>query len=153
MKKIKGRKKEKKDKRKTFVKKFKGGGTNIKLHFKTKLDTKKQKTKPNIPFGKFIVYAISINLILIILIFIFRNHLPPQIPLFYGLPEGKEQLASSLTLTLPSLLSLTILLLNLGLSFIIQEEFIKKALILSSLLVALFSLITTLKIFFLIGNI
>ena len=142
-----------KDKKKILTKRFKGAGTNIKLHLKAKLDTKEQKTKRNIPFGRFMVYGIFINLILVILIFIFRNNLPPQIPLFYGLPEGEEQLASGLTLALPSLLSLIISFLNLGLSFIIQEEFIKRALILSSLLVTLFSLITTLKIFFLVGNI
>jgi len=145
--------KGKKQKKRILTKKFKSAGTDIRLHFKTKLNIKKPKTKRNIPFGQFLIYGISINLILIILIFIFRNNLPPQIPLFYGLPEGEEQLASSLTLALPSLLSLIILLLNLGLSFIIQEEFIKRALILSSLLVALFSLITTFKIFFLVGNI
>jgi len=120
---------------------------------KAKRENKNKKDKSNIPFGKFIIYNISINLVLIILIFTFKNILPPQIPLFYGLPEGEEQLASSLTLVLPSLLSLMISLLNLGLSFIIQEEFIKKVLILSSLLVTLFSLITTFKIFFLISNI
>lgn len=140
-------------KKKILIKRFRNAGTDIKLHFKTKINIRKQKNKNHVPFGQFLIYGISINLILIILIFVFRKSLPPQIPLFYGLPEGEEQLTSGLMLSLPSILSLIVSFLNLGLSFIIQEEFIKRALILSSLLVTIFSLITTFKIFFLVGNI
>jgi hypothetical protein len=80
------------------------------------------------------------------------SNLPPQVPLFYGLPETEERLAPSWMLVVPSLASFLILLVNASLSLFIEEEFAKKVLVASSFSVALFSAITTLKIISLVGS-
>jgi hypothetical protein len=82
----------------------------------------------------------------------FLSNLPPQIPLFYGLPETEERLAPSWMLLVPSLVSFLILLINASLSLFIEEEFSKKILVASSFTAALFSTITTLKIISLVGS-
>ncbi|MGB9911464.1 MAG: hypothetical protein ACPLKP_02555 [Microgenomates group bacterium] len=58
----------------------------------------------------------KINLLIIflqlgIIIFSWQN-LPPQIPLFYSLPWGKERLSSSLSLFILPIFSLGIFLIN-----------------------------------------
>jgi hypothetical protein len=82
-----------------------------------------------IPFLKLVLLTILANLILIILIVIFKNRIPPQVPLFYGLPRGDKELSTNIGLVIPSAISIAIT----GFS--------------STLL----SLITTIKIIFLIG--
>lgn len=44
------------------------------------------------------VYLISflINLLLVFFVLIEKNIIPPEVPLLYGLPEGKSQLAKNL---------------------------------------------------------
>ncbi|KKQ86611.1 MAG: hypothetical protein UT10_C0020G0001, partial [Candidatus Woesebacteria bacterium GW2011_GWB1_38_8b] len=93
----------------------------------------------------FSISAISIPII-------FRNNLPPVIPLFYGLAEGENQLVNPLFLTIPAGLGLLIILINTLLSTIISNNFIKRSLILSSFAVSLLVFITTVKILLLVGS-
>lgn len=108
------------------------------------------------PFRQALIFSIFVNLFFIVLVLIltlaFKSIIPPQIPLFYGEPEGKEQLAQNWLLILPSLVSLIIIFVNYGLTLISKEEFLKKALILSGIAATFFSAITTIKIILLIGS-
>jgi hypothetical protein len=94
--------------------------------------------------------AISIFTLLISLLA--QKFLPPQIPLFYGLPIGAEQLSSSFSLIIPGALSFVISLSNLLLWLKIKDDFLKKVLMTASYVIALFMAITTVKIIFLVGS-
>lgn len=135
-----------------FLNKFKG--PKIKPGFIVSKSFKITEKIDNsgIPFIKFIILATAINLIVIVLVILLRNNLPPEVPLFYGLPESGEQLAPKIFLIFPSIVSETIIIVNLLLSFLIKDNFIKRAVIFSSLLSTIFSSITTLKIIFLVGS-
>jgi hypothetical protein len=105
-----------------------------------------------VPFKKLILLAIISNIIIMLLVLLFSNNLPPQVPLFYGLARGENQLASRLGLLIPSLVSLSIISFNLIVSFFVKSIFLKKTLIIASVAATVFSLITTVKIFFLIAS-
>lgn len=80
------------------------------------------------------------------------NRLPPELPLFYSLPRGEEQLGSMFTLLLLPGLSLIIFLLHMlfGIYLIEKEQLAARILVSFSLLMTLVLLITFLKIVFLI---
>ena len=78
--------------------------------------------------------------------------LPPQIPLFYGLPVSTEQLSPSLGLLIPGGLVVGINLFNLFLWMKINDKYLKRILLISSYIVSLFVIITTIKIIFLVGS-
>jgi hypothetical protein len=105
-----------------------------------------------IPFLKLIMVSIFLNLICILGIFIARNNIPPQVPLYYGYARGDKQLSSSSGLVLPSLIAIGIIITNTTISLFINSDYLKKALIISSLLVTVLSLITTVKIMLLVGS-
>ena len=86
----------------------------------------------------------------LILVFIFKQQLPPEVPVFYGRPEGEEVLGGSLSLMIPALTSLIITTVNLSLTSFVESPFLKKTLAASALVATLFSVITTLKIFILV---
>jgi len=106
----------------------------------------------NIPFKKYLIISLSANFIFILLCLIAQLFLPPEIPLFYGLPEGKEQLAPTLSLIIPSAFSLILSFFNLLIAALLKDEFLRKALVVVSIAVFFLSLITTVKIFFLVGS-
>ena len=101
---------------------------------------------------KFLAASVLFSISAISIPIIFRNNLPPVIPLFYGLAEGENQLVHPLFLTIPSGLGLLIILINTLLSTIITNNFIKRSLILSSFAVSLLVFITTVKILLLVGS-
>lgn len=106
-----------------------------------------------IPFKNIILAALLTNILAIGLVFLMRkNYLPPEVPLFYGLPEGEAQLAPSINLIFPSILSLVVISLNILLISVIKDGFLKNTLSIVSLIVTFFSLITTIKIVFLVGG-
>ncbi len=106
----------------------------------------------HLTFKNYAAFALVISLITIAVAVVGQRFLPPMLPLFYGQPEGEGQLASSLTLVIPGIMSLLLLVINSGLSLWIKDDFLKKALILTSLVVSVFALIATLKIIFLVGS-
>ena len=111
----------------------------------------KLKTPPKFLKG-FIYVSIIICMFSIVFVLAIQKKLPPEIPLFYGLAEGQEQLAGSLWLILPSLTSLGIILINSLISVFWKNEFLQETLTLTSLAAAILSVITTLKIALLIGS-
>jgi hypothetical protein len=105
-----------------------------------------------LPFKDFVIASVSINILMAVIVLLIQRWLPPQIPLFYGKPRGEEQLASSLVLTLPSIVSLLILLINVSFAAILKDEFLRKTLVLAAIVVTFFAAITTIKIIFLVGS-
>jgi len=112
-------------------------------------DKKKAFSKP--PFLNVFYISLAINTVAIIGILLLGNRLPPQLPLFYGLPEGKEQLTTKLGLTTAAFTALGIVLMNAILSAFLRNEFLRKTLILVGFAVSFLSLITTAEIILLIG--
>jgi len=98
------------------------------------------------------VFSAALNVLIATVSLLLISNLPPQVPLFYGLPQTEEQLAPAWMLIIPSALAFLILLGNASLSLFIEGDFSKKALAGASFAVSLFSAVTTLKIIFLVGS-
>lgn len=98
------------------------------------------------------VTALCINTVVALGIFLLQNHLPPVIPLFYGLSHGESQLAPKAGLTIPTLIALVIATTNLLLIKKIKDDFVRKLLTALVIVVTLMALITTIKIFLLVGQ-
>lgn len=108
--------------------------------------------KFQIPFAKIVAISIGISLLNIIIVILLQGALPPEIPLFYGLAEGEEQLSTSLGLIIPGLFSLFINSVNIALALPLQNDFLQKTLVLTALAVSIISLITSVEIIFLVGS-
>lgn len=114
---------------------------------------KEGETLPKIPLRNVLLSSFAINLFTLLIVLIAQKYLPPKLPLFYGLPQGEEQLAPSHGLFIPGIFSLIINLINtLIIIFILKEDFLRKTLIFASLAVSLFSLTTSIKIMLLVGS-
>ncbi len=115
--------------------------------------TKTKKTsdrKATVP--KAVIYLVVLNITIIVLITLLNSKLPPELPLFYGLAYGKEQLAPSYYLVLPSVVALVIIIINTVISFFLEDSFLKTSLLITNFAVTFFSIITTVKIIFLVGS-
>lgn len=97
-------------------------------------------------------HTLIVCLATIAFVLVVRNHLPPQLPLFYGLPKGEEQLTSTFGLIIPSLTSIAIVLVNFGLAQILSDSYFRRILSLASIGSVFLSTITTLKIIVLVGS-
>lgn len=106
-----------------------------------------------LPLKSLFVISFFVNSSLIILGLLSKLVLPPEIPLFYGLPKNSQQLSQSIFIILPSLISLILTLANSVISINLDSQFLKRSLAFASILVTLLSLITTYKIIFLVGSI
>lgn len=93
-----------------------------------------------------------VNLTIILAVVLAKNLLPPVIPLFYGNPYGAQQLAPRESLILPAVAALLICLASIIIGGILKEDFIKKVLFGGMFLITILSLVTIIKIIFLIGN-
>ncbi len=98
--------------------------------------------------GSFLVLFASF----FVLVFGLRS-LPHEVPLFYSLPWGEQQLASSISLFFLILFSLAVVLLNwAGAVFVYKEQvFLARALIFLGLIISLLVSITIVKIVFLMA--
>jgi hypothetical protein len=111
-----------------------------------------EKIRDDIPYKKWVNAIVVVNLLIIAGIFVIKNFLPPEVPIFYGLPSGQEQLGGVYLLALPSIISLGVIFLNILLGVFIKDEFLVKILTLTGIASTFFSLVTTVKIIFLVGN-
>ena len=109
--------------------------------------------KKKVPLVKMVYASLFLSLANLGLVILFQNHLPPELPLFYGLAKGSEQLGSSLQLTIPGIIALSITIVNFILALFINNNFLRQMLILSAFAVSVFSLITVIKIALLVGSI
>jgi len=112
----------------------------------------KPLTKIDLPFKRTVITSLATNLLFILLVVLLKNNLPPQVPLLYGLPEGEEQLVPRLLLILPNTLAIGITLINIGLTFVTKDLFMRKLLLVVPVVVTFLAVITTLKILFLVGS-
>ena len=101
---------------------------------------------------KIFTVSLSISVLSILSALVAQSFLPPQIPLYYGLPVGEEQLSSSLGLVVPGIVSLFILGGNFMLVKIMKDDFLIKILAVVPLIASFFAIITTFKIIFLVGS-
>lgn len=109
-------------------------------------------TPKNVPLKKLLVFAIGLNLVVVLSVILLQSRLPPEVPLFYGLAEGQEQLSSSISLVLPPVLSLAIIFVNFALSFVTESYLLKNFLVATSVASSLLSTTTVIKIIFLVAS-
>lgn len=88
----------------------------------------------------------------ILLILFFWQRLPPEVPLFYSRPWGKEQLTTPFGFFILPLLSLIIILIHSAFTYFIpkEEKFVSKTLDISAVVFNFLCLITLTKIILLI---
>lgn len=105
-----------------------------------------------LPFKNYLVASLVCSLVTLLAVILIQKNLPVQVPLFYGAAEGESQLTSSWALIIPSAISILVILINSFLATLLKDDFIKKTLILMATVVTFFSIVTTLKIIFLVGS-
>lgn len=110
------------------------------------------KIASEIPFFNLLILSLFICIVTISLVMLLEDRIPPQVPLFYGLPEGEEQIVPRLGLTIPSFMALIIIVINTVLATIFENNFVRNALVLTSFAVTLFATITTVQIILLVGS-
>ena len=96
--------------------------------------------------------CILLNVFVVIFVLLIKNNLPPVVPLYYGRPEAVDQLAPNIFLTLPAIFAICVIILNIFLTKIIRDSFLKQVLMALTIVVTLLSTITIIKIAFLVGN-
>lgn len=124
----------------------------MKKHPSLNLTVQKEIASLDLPFKEYLLGSLAVNLFFILFVLFLKKWLPPQIPLFYGLAEGEEQLASSWMLVLPSLVAFVVTIINSVLAYLFKDPFLKKVFLFGSFALSAFSWITTVKIFFLVGS-
>ena len=105
----------------------------------------------DLPYKGCVYFSLVLNVLLIGIILILKGFLPPIVPLFYGLPDGSEQLIPYFGLILAPTIGLVITFVNIFVSNTIRDIFLKKALVISSAFISLLLAITTVKIVLLVG--
>lgn len=117
-----------------------------------------KKKKPNIgkplkiPYLNLTFLFLFGNIVVIIGVVVFQNNLPPEVPLYYGLPRSTRQLATPLEMVIPLIISLLIMVVNNILALITENEFLKRVLIITSYFITIMAVITVVKIMFLVGT-
>ena len=93
---------------------------------------------------------ISINILIVVAIIVFISaKLPPQVPLYYGLPRGERQLANPVLLILPVSLASLFITTNTIIAYFTKKKFLKNFLVVLGFFSTLFSIFIMLKIIFL----
>ena len=105
-----------------------------------------------VPLKQLLLATLILALLTIGFVVISLNHLPPEVPLFYGLPEGEDQLASATSLIVPSLVSIAVFLINATTVYLLEDKFIQSMLVVATFAVTLLSSITTIKIILLVNS-
>lgn len=111
-----------------------------------------QIKKSGIPLKSLFTISIIINVVIALVGLTSTFILPPEIPLFYGMPKNDSQLVPSFMIILPSLITLILTIFNLILAIKLNGQYIKKALAFTSISLTLLNIIATLKIIFLVGS-
>ena len=121
----------------------------------------KKSTSKQAPRNIFFVdvWSIKISLILFVVnaffitfVLLIKNHLPPELPIFYGFGEGEKQLVPNHGLMYPFILSGGLIIVNLGISFLTANKIVKQFLITTSFIVVIFSIVTVYKVISLVGS-
>ena len=124
------------------------------INFKKIKDASHLKIDPRfekLPLRYLFIVSFIINAIFIIFGLVSTFILPPEIPLFYGLPKNSEQLANSMLIILPSSISIFMTLINALISINLESQYLKKTMAFASIAVTILGTIATYKIIFLVG--
>jgi hypothetical protein len=116
-----------------------------------KFSEKGQAQLEEVPFKKLVFSSLALNIATLVFLLAIKNNLPPEIPLFYG-RIGEEQLAPTTRLAIPGLISIFIIIINLTIASLVEDDFLRKTLILAGVASVFFSIITTVKIALLVGS-
>jgi len=120
--------------------------------FSRSLNKKSKILIKSIPLVRFVYVAFILGILNIITILLLQNFLPPEVPLYYGLAKSQEQLTTSIGLVAPGIVTLGVTILNTFLAYILDNDFLKKILVLSAFSVSIISFIATIEIIFLVGS-
>jgi hypothetical protein len=104
-----------------------------------------------VPYRNYFLAAIIINVGIVLSLVFLKNLLPPLAPLFYGRPVGEAQLTKTFGLFIAPGVSLLITALNLCLSLWVKDDFLKKLLAISAMVISILTAITITKIVLLVG--
>ena len=94
-----------------------------------------------------------LNIVIILFVILAQNNLPPVLPLFYGMPYGKEQLADKILLILPPLIAMGVAIVSSLLVKVLKDDFLQKVLLVAMYTATLLSIITIIKIISLVSSI
>lgn len=119
---------------------------------KSTIPKKGNELTKNIPYIKLLYASLTLNILLLVFMFLFQDRIPPEVPLFYGYPDGEDQLAQKSSLIVPSLVSIVSIIINSVIAYFSKDEFVKKILIITGFAITFLSILTTLKIILLVGN-
>ena len=104
-----------------------------------------------VDFRNYFLAAGILSVLSIVGSLIARSFLPPLIPIFYGKPTGAEQLAPAWFIFVIPGISILTTVTNLFINKSAEDEFIKKILAITSLVISLMAAITVVKIITLVG--
>jgi len=127
-------------------------GSYIPATLSNETTAKKETVLTEIPYFKTAIFIVIINILAIISILFLQRYLPPEIPLFYGLPDTVEQLATTRSLIVPPSISTTIIIINTAICVFVKSEFLKKILMISGFATFIFSIIAIIRIVILVGS-
>lgn len=104
-----------------------------------------------VTYRNYFLAAIIVNLGVAFSLILLKSILPPLAPLFYGRPAGEAQLTKTLGLLIAPGASILITILNLCLSLWLKDDFLKKILAISAIVISALTTITIIKIILLVG--
>lgn len=105
----------------------------------------------HLTYKKYYYTSLALSLVSIIVIVAVKDFLPPLVPLLYGNVSGPGQLVSTLGLLIAPGVSIFITFLNGILSTLTNDDFIKQILATMAVVISILSIVTILKIIFLVG--
>ncbi|MEK7498033.1 MAG: hypothetical protein AAB656_03890 [Patescibacteria group bacterium] len=111
-----------------------------------------KKLLTSVPYNNIVIPALGVNFVVLLLVIVLQNNLPPVVPLYYGLPTGEEELAKKIFLTVPSLVSILIILVNVVFMKRAKDSFLPKVLLGLIIGSTILGAITTIKIILLVGS-
>jgi hypothetical protein len=106
-----------------------------------------------VPLKPLFSISIVINLLFLVLSAMSIFILPPEIPLFYGMPKSNAQVAPSFMIIVPSLSSFIFTTINYIAALKLNQQYLKKTLAFASIAATILSSIATYKIISLVGSI
>jgi hypothetical protein len=102
-------------------------------------------------YRNYFLAAAIVCFITALLILILKNNLPPLVPLLYGRPSGEAELTITAGLFIAPGVALIITFVNLLISLWVKDDFLKKILAVSSIVISALVAITIVRIIFLVG--
>ncbi|MGA3291685.1 MAG: hypothetical protein ABSC49_00895 [Candidatus Microgenomates bacterium] len=101
--------------------------------------------------NNYFLATVILDILTIALILVLQSFLPPVVPLLYGRPVGEGQLVPRLWLIIAPIASLAITLINIPLNLWVKDDFLKKIIAISTLVISCVTTITVIKIILLVG--